>query len=220
MAGRRTAAVEVGRAEDERRDKILACAARLFRHYGQTKTTMVDIAREASIGVGSVYLVFPSKESIVEELSAAAHVRVLRAMREVAAARASRGFAERLSGVLEARVTAFQTLAAEGQHACELMYCKAGPVQSVHARFRQDEHALLVEIFEDAKRTAELSSLDAKRTAALVQRAYASLSPPWLFDLPEGEAKRTALEMCRLLLLGLIARERDERSHKNPSRRR
>lgn len=194
-------------SEDERRRAILECAARLFGHYGHAKTTIADIAREAQIGVGTVYLVFSSKEEIVEELSSSAHVRVLHAMRAVAEERAHETFAERLSGVLEARVSTFQDLARSGQHACELFHCKSGPVKSVHAKFREQEHALLAAIFDDAKRAGEIAAVDTKRAATLVQRAYATLSPPWLYEQPADEARRAAHDMCRLLLLGLVARE-------------
>ena len=78
--------------QNERRTLILECATRLFRHYGFTKTTVADIAREARVGVGTFYLVFASKDAIVEELSATAHNRVLRAMRAVAEARAEESF--------------------------------------------------------------------------------------------------------------------------------
>ena len=40
----------------------------------------------------------------------------------------------------------------------------------------------------------------------LIQRAYASLSPPWLFEQSANEARRNAREMCRLLLVGLLSR--------------
>jgi AcrR family transcriptional regulator len=200
---------------DDRRRAILECAARLFRHYGHSKTTVADIAREAQMGVGTFYLVFPSKEAIVEELSSSAHVRVLQAMREVAEARAYDSFGERLSGVMEMRVAMFQKLAEEGQHACELVHCKSGPVKSVHARFRDEEAALLQGIVEDARRTGEVAPVDVKRAVALVQRAYVTLSPPWLFEQSPDEARRVAHEMCRLLLLGLLTRgdrsERDDR---------
>ena len=191
---------------DDRRQAILHCAARLFSHYGQSKTTVADIAREAQVGIGTVYLVFPSKEAIVEELSSSAHGRVLHAMREVAEARAGSSFSERLAGVLETRVAMFQKLAEEGQHACELVHCKSGPVKSVHAKFREDERLLLQQILEQAASSGELAPLDAKRAAGLVQRAYATLSPPWLYEQPADEAKRAAYEMCRLLLRGLAAR--------------
>lgn len=205
---------------DERRRAILEGAARLFRHYGHSKTTVADIAREAQMGVGTFYLVFPSKEAIVEELSGAAHVRVLEAMREVAEARAYDSFAERLTGVLEVRVAKFHELAEEGQHACELVHCKSGAVKGVHARFRDEEAALLQALFEDARKTGELAAVDVKRAVGLVQRAYATLSPPWLYELPPDEARRAAYEMCRLLLLGLTTRARVDpavRSPRDPS---
>jgi AcrR family transcriptional regulator len=191
---------------DDRRRAILESAARLFRHDGHAKTTVADIAREAQMGVGTFYLAFPSKEAIVEELSSGAHVRVLQAMREVAAARSCDGFAERLHGVLEVRVAKFHELAKEGQHACELVHCKSGPVKSANARFREEEAALLRELFEDARKAGELAPVDVKRAVALVQRAYATLSPPWLFEQPPDEARRAAYELCRLLVLGLATR--------------
>ena len=208
---------------DDRRRAILECAARLFHHYGHSKTTVADIAREAQMGVGTFYLVFPSKEAIVEELSSSAHGRVLQAMREVAEARAKGGLGERLSGVLEMRVTIFHQLAEEGQHACELVHCNSGPVRGVHARFREQEAALLQEIVSDARAAGEVSPLDVKRVVALVQRAYATLSPPWLFEQAPEESLRVAREMCRLLLLGLMTRgepaTQSEKPRGKPARR-
>jgi AcrR family transcriptional regulator len=191
---------------DPRRRTILECAARLFRHYGPNKTTVADIARAANMGVGTFYLVFPSKEAIVEELSSSAHVRVLHAMRDVAEARGGDSFSERLAGVLETRVAKLHALSKEGQHACELVHCQTGPVKDVQARFVEDEAALLRELFEDARKTGEIADVDVSRTVGLIQRAYATLSPPRLFELSPDEARRIAYEMCRLLLLGLIAR--------------
>jgi len=208
---------------DARRRAILECAARLFLHYGHSKTTVADIAREAQMGVGTFYLVFPSKEAIVEELSSSAHVRVLQAMREVAEARAYDSFGERLAGVLEMRVAMFQKLAQEGQHACELVHCNSGPVKDVHAKFRADEAVLLEEIVQQARATGEVAPIDVKRVIGLVQRAYATLSPPWLFEQSPEESLRVAHEMCRLLLLGFLTRgERDVRHEKpraKPARR-
>lgn len=191
---------------DERRRAILECAARLFRHYGYGKTTVADIAREAQMGVGTFYLVFPSKEAIVEELSSSAHDRVLEAMREMAEARAFDSFAERLTGVLEVRLSRFLELASQGQHACELVHCASGPVKSVHARFAEEEAALLRQILRDAHARGELDAVDVERTVGLVQRAYATLSPPRLFEQPADEARRVAYEMARLLLQGLTVR--------------
>jgi len=50
------------------RDTILEVAAKRFIHYGYHKTTVEEIARDADIGKGSIYLHFKSKEEILLEL--------------------------------------------------------------------------------------------------------------------------------------------------------
>ncbi|HIC91917.1 MAG TPA: TetR/AcrR family transcriptional regulator [Syntrophaceae bacterium] len=50
------------------RDTILEVAAKRFIQYGYHKTTVEEIARDADIGKGSIYLHFKSKEEILLEL--------------------------------------------------------------------------------------------------------------------------------------------------------
>jgi AcrR family transcriptional regulator len=51
-----------------RQDRILDAAARLIAHYGADKTTVSDIAREAGVGKGVLYLHWPSKEALLDAL--------------------------------------------------------------------------------------------------------------------------------------------------------
>lgn len=51
-----------------REDRILDAAARLIAHYGYDKTTMSDIAAEAGVSKGALYLHFDSKEDLFEAL--------------------------------------------------------------------------------------------------------------------------------------------------------
>lgn len=53
---------------DDRRRRILDAAARLLMRYGYDKTTMHDIAQEAGISKGGVYLAFDSKEDLFHAL--------------------------------------------------------------------------------------------------------------------------------------------------------
>jgi len=46
------------------RERILDSARRLLERYGYRKMTVDDIAHEAGIGKGTIYLFFPSKEEI------------------------------------------------------------------------------------------------------------------------------------------------------------
>ena len=53
---------------EERRERVLNVAAELIVHYGYDKTTVSDIAREAGISKGAIYLHFDSKEALFEAL--------------------------------------------------------------------------------------------------------------------------------------------------------
>ena len=52
----------------QREQRILDAAARLIAHYGYDKTTVSDIAREAGVSKGAIYLHFDSKEALFEAL--------------------------------------------------------------------------------------------------------------------------------------------------------
>jgi AcrR family transcriptional regulator len=53
---------------DNREQRILDAAADLFVRYGYNKTTVSDIAREAGVSKGAIYLHFESKEQLFESL--------------------------------------------------------------------------------------------------------------------------------------------------------
>lgn len=53
-----------------REQRILDAAADLFIHYGYDKTTVDDIARQAGISKGAIYLHFKSKDDLFESLLA------------------------------------------------------------------------------------------------------------------------------------------------------
>src|SRR3954466_4641343 len=52
----------------ERQQRILEAAAKLFAHYGYDKTTVNDIAEEAGISKGAVYLHYKGKEELFDAL--------------------------------------------------------------------------------------------------------------------------------------------------------
>lgn len=60
-----------------RADRILDAAASLIVHYGYDKTTVSDIAREAGVSKGAIYLHWESKEDLFEALLAREAIRLL-----------------------------------------------------------------------------------------------------------------------------------------------
>jgi AcrR family transcriptional regulator len=191
-------------SEGKRRQEILRAAARLVERLGPTKTTVADVAREAQIGVGTVYLEFPSKEAIVEALSSARYTAVLEAMKLAAAGPGSSG--ERVCAVLEAKTDTLLRLAEGGAHACDLVHCMSPAVTTAKDRFAQQERELLADLLRQGAHAGELSAPEPETLAVTILRAYTVFAPPALYDLPSAEVRSALMAMRELVLKGLLSR--------------
>jgi AcrR family transcriptional regulator len=191
--------------EPDRRAQILEAADRLLRHYGAQKTTVSDVAREAGVGVGSVYLEFPSKDAIVEELSRSRHREVLDAMRAAAGA-VKRPWSERLTRALDARLEAFYTLLDAGTHACDLVHCVSAAVKTAQVSFHHAELALIADVLRRGAEAGELDAPDPEALAGTIIRAYVSFSLPWITSRDRGETRVALSSMHTLMLRGVLVR--------------
>ncbi len=184
--------------QSKRKERILGVAERLFSHYGPAKTTVADIAKACGIGVGSVYLDFPSKEAILSALSSRKVQAVADEMRS-AATSASRP--HRVVQMLEARVAALFDLAAAGQHGCDLVRCEQ---QSVVPSFGGDVRALLVEELGALRGHGELrAAWEPHAVVSTLEVAFAALTPPALFLLSRERAVADARALAELVVFGL-----------------
>jgi len=188
-----------------RRNQILRAAERLLGRYGPSKTTIADVAREARIGVGSVYLEFPSKEAIVEELSMARHLCVLEAMKKAAEPK-NGSFRERLAGIFDARTAVLLSVADEGAHACDLVHCMSPAVRVAQARFVEQERVLVAELLREGARAGEFDAPKPELLSRTILRAYVVFSPPSLFAMPRDEVRAALKAMHQLVLSGVLAR--------------
>lgn len=188
-----------------RRQRILDAAERLLQHYGPSKTTVSDIAREARVGVGTVYLEFANKNAIVQHLALSRHEAVLTTMREAAAR--PEPFPARLAGVFNARLDAFLRLALGGAHASDLMHCTLNAaIGASYATFQHHERALLTELLTQAAQAGVFDVPNPERTASSLLRVYASFSPPWIFKSPEDTLRQDLADLHNLVLRGLLSR--------------
>ena len=104
------------------RERIVETALRLFRESGYETTTMRRIAAEAGVSVGNAYYYFPSKQHLVQAYYDASQELHAAAARPVLDGET--GFAERLHGVLRARV---DTMQSEQAFAVDLFRSAADP---------------------------------------------------------------------------------------------
>jgi AcrR family transcriptional regulator len=192
-------------SDGARRDQILKAAERLLGRYGPAKTTMAEVAREAQVGVGTVYLEFASKDAIVEELSTARHRKVIEAMRKAADAK-SGSFRDRLTGIFEAKTAMLLRFADEGAHACDLVHCMSPAVRAAEKRFVEEEKTLLAAHLYEGACAGEFDAPKPEILARTILRAYTAFSPPWLFRMPREEVNSALRAMHDVVLKGVLIR--------------
>jgi AcrR family transcriptional regulator len=183
-----------------RSDQILDAAERLLRYYGRSKTTVSEIAREAGIAVGSVYLEFENKDAIVGALSERCRRSILDAMQK--AAEKELPYPERLRHVVGVRLKRFHALAKKGDHARDLFCNQCEAVRQVHEEFRQGEAELIAELLVAGTKAGEFAVEDAISMARAILRVYDAFLPTADHPTPAGDLPTTHA----LILFGLVRR--------------
>jgi AcrR family transcriptional regulator len=104
---------------EETRRAILEAARKRFLHYGFKKTTIDEIAADAGIGKGTVYLYFETKEAILLTLARDVKRNVTDQMRSISESLASPE--EKLRRMLLASVLSVHDVAQVTVHGTELV---------------------------------------------------------------------------------------------------
>jgi AcrR family transcriptional regulator len=121
------------RLDEGKREAILTAAQVRLSNYGVKKTTMQEIARDAGIAVGTLYLYFKNKNEI---LVAVANAYAEQHRTDAAKIlRSSKSLQDRLKAYLLNRFHAVKANRLSGSHAAEL----ARTVISIYPEFKQQE---------------------------------------------------------------------------------
>ncbi len=142
-------------AAGEKRAAILDAALRLFGRYGYKRTSIDDIASEAQIAKGTVYLSFKSKEEIFRALCE----DIARRLEDQAqqARDSDAPLADRILAILEAKFTFAFEIVRSSPHAAELMDSKNRLSGGVFERCSRRHQRILREVIEEAAGRGEIS---------------------------------------------------------------
>jgi AcrR family transcriptional regulator len=167
---------------NEKRRRILAAARQRFRRYGVRKTTMQEIARDAGVAVGTLYLYFEDKDDLVVAGAEEFVARHRRQAEEILAGSGSAG--ERLRQYLVARFRAAEETRRSSRHAAEL----ARAVLRVKPDRLWEEAALMEETIARLLRlgveAGEFTIDPAEQDARVLLFAVAIFFPSALTELP------------------------------------
>lgn len=191
---------------EEVREAILDAADRLLARYGYRKMTVEDIAREAGIGKGTVYLHFPSKEEVV--LSRVDRMVEQLKERLWAVARSDADAAIRLRLMLLARVLyRFDSVQHYTQSLNDLLAALRPNLLARRVRYFDEEAQIFAEVLNEGRAVGEFEFADALTTAYALLHATNSLLPYSLSTTELGEreeVKERTTQIADLILHGLL----------------
>lgn len=198
-------------ATAEVRDAILDATDRLLARYGYRKMTVEDIARDAGIGKGTVYLHFASKEEVV-----LSHVdRIVERLKDRlrAIGRSDADAAIRLRLMLLTRVLyRFDSVQHYTQSLNDLLAALRPGLLTRRARYFDEEARIFAEVLNEGRDCGEFEFADALATARALLDATNSLLPYGLSTKELGEreeVKERATQIADLILHGLLRKPPD-----------
>jgi AcrR family transcriptional regulator len=191
------------------KDAILDATDRLLARYGYRKMTVEDIAVEAGIGKGSIYLHFSSKEEVVLSHIDRIVDRLRERLKEIAHSDATA--AERLRLMLLARVLfRFDSIQHYTQSLNDLLAALRPGLLRRRAQYFEAEAQIFAEVLTAGRKAGEFSFEDEHATAHALLQATNGLLPYSLSTTELGErdeVEQRASDVANLMLRGLLSRK-------------
>jgi len=191
------------------RDSILDATDRLLARYGYRKMTVEDIAAEAGIGKGTIYLHFSSKEEVVLSHIDRIVDRLKDRLREIARSKATA--AERLRLMLLTRVLLrFDSVQHYTQSLNDLLAVLRPGLLARRAKYFEAEAEIFAGVLNDGHQSGEFSFEDEHATALALLQATNGLLPYSLSTTELGEreeVEQRASHVANLMLHGLLSRK-------------
>ena len=132
----------------EKRLRILEAALGLFLRYGVKRTSIDDVAREANIAKGTVYLYFGSKSALFAAIAEHLCSQTLAQAQQIA--HEPRPAGERIAAVLDCYIGRAHRLVARSPHVSELTASKEAISAATYTALDRDMTLLLEGLLAEA----------------------------------------------------------------------
>lgn len=185
----------------DKRDAILRAAWGLIRHYGYNKTTIDDIAREAKVGKGTVYLYFKSKKEIMLALTDLTNERITRELERIASG--DQPHEERIHACVLYRLMTLFDLVDRYPHSEDVIASILPEIVERLDRYVRRHGELLGQIVREGCAAGVLSAEDPQATGQLLANLFEFMTPPYYRFKSRKSLEQFAGEVVDLLLNGL-----------------
>lgn len=191
-------------ANAEIRDKIVEAARERLWHYGFRKTTIDEIAADAGVGKGTVYLYFDSKEDIALAIMTDFKLRSLEQVRLIAST-LDKDPVQKLAEMLLHPIVAAHERCRQSPAALEMIVAVRPHLQSRLKVYLDEEIRLIADVLDEGQRSGTFKVDDSLLIARTLKCMCAGFWPP--YPCIEGlEAIREEVaRMVQLVYEGLRA---------------
>ena len=191
------------------KDAILDATDRLLARFGYRKMTVEDIAAEAGIGKGTVYLHFSSKEEVVLSHIDRIVDRLQERLKEIAGSDATA--AERLRLMLLTRVLfRFDSIQHYTKSLNDLLAVLRPGLLARRAQYFEAEAQIFAHVLTAGRDAGEFSFDDEHATAHALLQATNGLLPYSLSTTELGareEVEQRTADVAKLMLRGVLIRK-------------
>ena len=184
------------------RSRILDAAKERLWHYGLKKTTIDEIAADAGVGKGTVYLYFDSKEDIALAIIAQYKKATLEEAR-VTVADPALGPAEKLKAILSTPLMEAHRRCTESPAAQELVLAVRPHVQAHMRPYMEEEIALLAEVLAEGNLRGDFAIEDTMAAARTLKHMTMGMMPPYPCVSSQEEITAEVGRMVDLVARGL-----------------
>jgi AcrR family transcriptional regulator len=191
----------------DKHEAILTAAFSLFGHYGYRRTSIDDIAQEANIAKGTVYLYFKSKEDIFRAL---AQQLIDQMLASTETAQATTSITEQLRGMLDAKFGYFFELLHRSAHVREILDTRNQLCADLFIQADRRYQRMLAGAIAEAEKRGDLDlarvGLEPEAAAELLTRSASGIGT-YGPSAPALPAFRRHLEaLVRVFVVGLGGR--------------
>jgi TetR/AcrR family transcriptional regulator, regulator of autoinduction and epiphytic fitness len=190
---------------EARRAVILDAALQVFGQYGFRRASMDDIAREAQIGKGTIYLSFASKDKVFQALSQRLAQRMLASAET--ASRQPGTAADKLAAMHAAWFGTYADTIRSSPHAADLLDAKhrlsADPVSGAANRYKRLVRDVLAEAAAAGELDLEPAGLTPDTAAELLIAAARGLEPS---TSSPTAYRRHLTTLARIMIAGLASK--------------
>ncbi len=183
-------------------EKILTAAEKRFWHYGIRKTTIDEIAADAEVGKGTVYLHFESKEQIAAKIIAQYKQQTLADQEEIASD-SSQPLLQRLTRILSLPIERTTEHCRTSPMVVELVSVVRLQFSDQMSILLHKELSIIQGLLDEGNADGQMHVADTAETARLLKRMTLGYMPPSYITDSKGEYMPDISSMLEMVYQGL-----------------